>query len=199
MGRLIRTSGSSAGKPGATSIFVESIRYANAAAKFWPNLIDEIAEEFPSCDRFELAAVGSGMLDKSLLFPELSLEKTIDEMKGRSIRDVMSETLAELELLGPPTSVKASLFHHGNHLLDAELPLECVDSETFPHLFVWPIEWARIARETWNNSSVEGEFTANDKTRGIIYACSLRLENEHISEGLYRRRLSIGHSVSILA
>jgi len=186
-------------RPTPKSFHVNGIRYSNAAAKFWPSLIDEVAEDFPDCTTVELSAPATGRLDRSLLFPVIALEEGIHALQGANIHDVMNDALAELELLGPPAAVRIRLLAADKELLSTELPLDCIDSETFPHLVVWPLEWAGLPPTVWNNEDLAGCFTGEDRRRGIIYEMAFGLTNTHRKEGLYRRTLSVTHTVTMLA
>jgi hypothetical protein len=186
-------------RPGPKSLEVKGVRYSNAAAKFWPSLIDEAAEDFPDCTRIDLSAPASHKLERSLLFPELALEKGVNSFWRSNAGDLMKETLAELELLGPPSPVQVRLFAGKEEFLATEFPLDCVDSETFPYLIAWPLEWAGIPADVWNNEALDGDFTGEDKQRGIVYRIVFHMANTHLSEGLYRRDFSIVHSVSMFA
>ena len=115
------------------------------------------------------------------------------------MHEVMRNTLAELELMGPPSPVRIRLLEDDKDLLAAELPLDCVDSETLPCLVVWLLEWAQIQTSLWNSEDVSGEFMAEDRRRGIIYGFVFHVTLTHLSEGLYRRTLSIVPSVSMCA
>jgi hypothetical protein len=186
-------------RPTPKSLHVAGLRYANAAAKFWPSLIDEVAEDFLDCTAIELAAPSGSPLERSLLFPVLNLDDEIRALRGRSVRQAMKETLAELELLGPPAPVQVRLLKGETEILSAELPLDCIDSETFPYLLVWPLEWAGLPHVIWNNETLDGRFTGEDRRRGITYGIAFSLTNTHRKEGLYRRTLSVAHTVSMLA
>lgn len=186
-------------KPGPKSLWVNGVRYAHAAAKFWPSLVDEVAQDFPDCTRFDLSAPSSGKLERNLLFPELALEEGIRELEDASLDDVMKETLAELELMGPPSAVQVRLFRAEDELLAVEIPLDCVDSETFPCLIAWPLEWAGLATDVWNENTMAGTFIGDDRQRGIRYDLAFRLTHTHLSEGLYQRSFSVVHAVSMVA
>ena len=198
-GLISRRQGHPDSRPGPKSLYIDGIRYTNAAAKFWPSLLDEVSDDFPDCTRIELCAPASGLLNRDLLFPELALEADIRAMQGRSVRELMKDTLAELELLGPPAAVQVRLLAREKECLATELPPDCVDAETFPFLVVWPLEWAGVPETAWNDASVEGEFSGEDKRRGSIYGLSFRLTITPISEGLHRRCLSVTHTVAMLA
>ncbi|MFC1497823.1 hypothetical protein ACFLS1_05015 [Verrucomicrobiota bacterium] len=193
MSGLLRKQKKSAFKscPGSDSLFIHGIRYANSAAKFWAGLVDEIREDFPDCDRIMLASYSSEILDRKFLFSELSLARSMESLMGVGFQRIMREAIAEMEILGPPGSVEIHLFSEEQEILAGELPLECVDAEIFPFLFVWLLEWAGIPESIWNNELLEGEIEAEDKKRHLEYNVSFRCISEHLSEGLYRRSLTL--------
>lgn len=199
MARLINRKKDTAppARPGPKSLFVNGVRYANTAAKFWPSLIDEVREDFPDCSGIELAASTSAELGREHLFPEIAFEKDIFHLLTADMEQVMRNTLAELEILGPPTSVQIKLLSGEDELLSGELPLECIDAEIFPFLIVWLLEWAGIPEFQWNNEFLDGDITAQDRKRHRVYRISFTLNNKHLSEGLYRRSISLVHSVDV--
>ena len=186
-------------RPPPKSLHVDGIRYSNAAAKFWPSLIDEVAEDFPDCTRIELIASAASPLEPGLLFPVIALEEGLDALQRANLHDVMNDVLAELELLGPPAPVLIRLLADEKELLSTNLPLDCMDSETFPYLVVWPLKWAGLPASVWNSETLSGRFTGEDRRRGIIYGIAFSLANTHRKEGLYRRTLSVAHNVTMLA
>jgi hypothetical protein len=181
--------------PGVEALFVRGRRYANTAAKFWASLVDEILEDTPACSRAELTALTAGPLSAKFLHPESALQDSLADLLTQDLREVMREMLAELEIVGPPGSVTVRLLDGETELLARPLPLDCVDADIFPCLLVWPLEWAGIARSTWNNEFVNGDFAAEDRRRGLLYQLSFDLRNTHVSEGLYRRCLSVSPAV----
>ena len=123
--------------PRVTAIFVSGTRFHNAAAKFWPTLIDEVGEEFPNCSLIEMSAPISGPLEQEHLFPALALERDLNALIHADFEEVMKKALAELELFGPPSSVRIRLCTDEGELLSRELPRDCIDAEILPHLLVW--------------------------------------------------------------
>ena len=181
--------------PGPNSLFVGGLRYANAAAKFWSSLIDEIRQDFPNCSMVELAAATGERLEPRHLFPEIALEDDLHRLLEMDIREMMSNTLAELDILGAPSSVHVRLLSGRQETLSVELPLDCIDAEIFPYLLVWPLQWAGIPDCSWNSELLSGDFTAEDRKRGLIYQMTFSLVNRHLSEGLFRRSISMIPSV----
>ncbi len=160
-----------AGKATARGIFVQGIRYANAAAKFWPSLLDEVRAEFPGCSVVGLSAPSSCQLCRDHLFPALSLERDMEKLVGTDIGKAMKETMAELEIMGPPTSVRIRLLSEGGEeLLSRDLPLDSIDSEIFPYLVVWLFEWAGIPDTLWNSEVLNGKLTGPYQFTGRIVA-----------------------------
>jgi hypothetical protein len=184
---------------GAASIFVNGARYANAAAKFWSSLIDEVSEDFPKCSSIELSASSSGALEHDLLFPQRALEKDLDHLVFADVEAMMKETIAEIEILGPPAPVQIRLLAGQDEIYSGSLPLDCVDAEIFPYLVVWPLSWAEIPDGAWNNESVSGEIEAQDRRRHIVYKMFFILTTTHLSEGLFRRSIAVTPSVAMLA
>lgn len=183
---------------GAPALFIGGIRYANAAAKFWSSIIDEVREDFPGCTSIELSASSAGELCRDLLFPQRSLERAIEEFAFRDLDTMIKGVVAEMELLGPPSAVQVRLASETSELFSGSLPLECVDAEIFPHLIVWPLAWSGVPDEKWNDAEVDGEIKAEDRRRRIGYDISFVLSAKHISEGLYLRAIAVNPTVDAL-
>ena len=139
-------------------LFIEGIRYNNAAAKFWASLIDEVMEEYPSCDSVEILASTSEQLNRKHLFPEKVFSEQIRYFLARNTRVLMKELLAEMEVLGPPASVEIRLLSGEKFLYSGELPLDCVDAEILPFL--------RVAHGMGRDRQFKME---RGTSRGIIY------------------------------
>ena len=82
-----------------TVLYIDDAPYTNSAAKFWPTLIDELLEEYPSATAFELTAPAPSVLTPRCLDPAAALEESLERLKNVDIRAAMASTLAELELL----------------------------------------------------------------------------------------------------
>jgi len=178
-------------RPKTETLRIQGKPYTNAAAKFWPSLLDEITEDHPECSLIELSAPTSKQLAREQLFPETELQKSFDELMTADMSDVMRDVVAELELLGPPVAVHARLFKGKKHIFTQDLPLDSVDSETFSYLVAWHLEWAGIPDEKWNDQSLSGRIRGDDEKRGLIYQMTFSLTTKHMSEGLYSRSLSV--------
>jgi len=181
--------------PGPNSLFVGGVRYANAAAKFWASLIDDIRQDFPNCSMVELTATTGERLEPRHLFPEIALEEDLHDLLEMDIREMMRNTLAELEMLGAPSSVHIRLHSGRREVLSVELPLDCIDAEIFPYVLVWPLQWAGIPDCSWNSELLSGDITAEDRKRGLVYQITFSLMNHHLGEGLFRRSISMIPSV----
>jgi len=188
----------SAGRVACDALFVHRVRYANSAAKFWPNLLDEVDEVLPDCSRIELVAPGEGALQAEQLYPELELEREMLRMETADMADAMRNTLAMLEITGPPAAVGIRLYKGRRRVRSRKLPADCVDAEVFTFLLVWLLRWACVPEVRWNDRQVEGCFTAEDRRRAVRYQVGLSLANEHLSEGLYRRTLTLHHAAAPL-
>jgi len=184
-------------EPGTDALFINGIRYANSAAKFWPVLIDEAVATFPECDSMELSASVDHELGREHLYPEIAFEKDLLRLLARDTETEMRKIMAELEVLGPPSSVHVRLLLGEEEALSGELPPDCVDAEIFGFLVAWPLEWAGLPEWMWNRELAEGEFTAEDRDRRRRYDISFELACRHMSEGLYRRSMRVSYSVSV--
>ncbi len=177
--------------PGPKVMYVDGVPSTNSAAKFWPSLVDEVRGEYPGCTHMELSVAATSPLVFEDLFPAWALQRGLDELEKADIRQAMARTLAELELLGGPTSVMLRLLANDDDLLLTELPRDCLDAETFPFLLVWLLEWAGVHHSRWNDESVSGEFAMVDLERRRRYELAFELRHEHMSEGLYRRTVTV--------
>jgi len=176
----------------ARSLVVHGERFTNSAAKFWPALIDELAADHPHCDAIILEMLTDPVLDRELLFPVQSLQRELDRYQGRKdFGKELREALSQFAMIGPPGAVQARLLAGATQIAVCDLPLDCVDADVFPCLLVWLLEWAEISQSLWNNPTVSGAFQAWDHERKISYRLQFDLGNEHISEGLYRRTLTL--------
>ena len=187
------------GRVGPTSLFVDGVRYANAAAKFWVSLVDEITEDFPECSSLRLAGRCPGPLGTEHLHPEVALTRGLEQYAAADFEEVMRGVMAELAILGPPSSVMLQLFRGEDELLSRPLPADCIDAELFPYIVVWLPQWAHLPAVRWNDEVVAGGFVGEDRPRGMLYGMRFELLNRHLSEGLYERSVSVEPAVSALA
>lgn len=193
MGRLL--SDTSGRKPNARSSsaawFIKRVRYSNSAAKFWCALADELIDEFPQSDSIRLQSMSGGSLTPEMLTPEASLQENLEAMQGEDLDRAFHDALAQLEMIGPPPPVLASVMSADRSLIDRELPLDVVDADLLPFLLVWLLEWSEISEFAWDNPRISGEFRAEDPSRRLSYAVGYVLENRHVSEGLFERKVTL--------
>ena len=176
----------------ATHWQVGGKRFTSSAARFWPALLDEIATDFPACAEIRLRATDDQPLHRAQLSPANSLERALERLEYEDSRAAMQEALLELDAAGPPQPISLELRSAaGDSLLCRNLPGDCVDTEIFPFLLVWLLTWAEIPADQWNREFVAGSFIARDPVRGFRYPLELELQNRHLSEGLFERRLTL--------
>lgn len=173
------------------SISVNGQEYVNAAAKFWPNLIEEVSHDYPGCTTVELSSLMSSRFHEDMMYPERSLERDMAELESMTLDDVIRETLAEMQLLGEPPRVQARLLQDDEVLYNSELPPESVDAEILTYLLAWLLHWSGVDASRWNRDQIGGALTAHDRTRGITYRISFVLVSEHVKEGLFRKTLRL--------
>lgn len=177
---------------GAAAWYVRGERFANSAAKFWSSLVDEVRLDYPTCDRLTLATLSDVALDRSLLFPETALQRELDRAPDAlDTRAAIRRALAEFELLGPPGAVQLTLSAGATELKRCDLPLDCLDADIFPCLLVWLLEWAALPTALWEHAAVFGTVDAHDRTRDAPYRLAFDLTNTHVSEGLFRRTVTV--------
>lgn len=196
MGRLLSDDPDPTRRPraGAMQLAILGTVYGNSAAKFWSGLVDELAEDFPQCDSVVLSAPATEKLGRKLMFPQDSLAEDFESLMQLSLEDVIREVTTELELLGPPSGVTISLLADDKMFRSEELPLESVDANIFGYLLAWLLEWAQVPEANWNDGTVDGNVVAGDSERRLRYGLDVRLKNEHVSEGLMQRTLSLRFS-----
>jgi hypothetical protein len=177
--------------PRTRALIVNGEPYVNAAAKFWPGLLDELTEQFPQGTLLELSATTGRRLDPELLFPENELQRQLDALRDADTDDALSEALAELELLGPPGPVQARVFCGTTVILNRTLPLESVDAETFAYLLAWQLRWAGIPARRWNERCLSGRLCGRDPDRARLYRMTFSMTGQPLAEGLLRRSLTL--------
>ena len=181
---IARDSSSDEEQPSARALYVRGRRYQHSAAKFWPTLVDEVRRDFPQCSVIELSVPVTSPLSSDHLHPVLSLERQFERLAGVDLRKVISETLAELDIMGGPASVRVRLLAGDAELAAATLADDCVDAEIFPYLAVWLLEWAGIDSCEWGSEFLAGEFLAEDRLRRCSYDISFGVRYRELSEGL---------------
>mgnify|MGYP000237189224 FL=1 len=193
-GLLSRRESDPKDRPPCTGVTIRGVRYSNSAAKFWCGLIDEVTDEFPRCTRIELSAPVGVALSRRHLFPQLDLQKDMDDLVKLDFEKAMSEAIVAMNLMGPPAPVRVRLESGRESLFEDDLPLDCLDSETFLCLVAWLLEWAGVPQSRWNDDAVRGAFAARDLGRPVTYGLSFRISYQHVSEGL--RRMEVGLAFS---
>ncbi|MCE9615762.1 MAG: hypothetical protein K8T26_15950 [Lentisphaerae bacterium] len=170
--------------------------YRHSAAKFWPRLVDESFASFPSCTRIELTALTADGFDPVRLDPHAELQRDAERLAGARLQDVIQDTLAQLELLGPPGLIGIRLLASGQELYKSELPADCVDAEIFMYLAGWLLEWARIPHADWSADRHDGQFVARDARGRTVYLFRFDTLRQHVSEGLHRITLTLDPRVA---
>ncbi len=197
MARILgNNSGTTPGKRSSgLGIVVQGVRFVNSAAKFWPSLIDELLADYPACDAIEFAMLTDLVLERDLLFPANALQRELDRRQERkNFREAIREAMTQFDMLGPPGIVHARLLTGSRVITTLDLPLDCVDADIFPCLLVWLLEWSEIPPSIWNTPQVSGDCCARDREREINYRMHFDLHNEHLSEGLFRRALTLRYA-----
>jgi hypothetical protein len=136
-----------------------------------------------------LTAAMDGLLQSDMLFPTLALEREIQRTAKTGRRESLAALIAECELFGLPGAVQLEVCSGTETVCVRTLPCDCVDAEIFAYLLVWLLEWAEIPEQEWNADQVSGYIPAGDAGRGVFMPWHVKLENAHLSEGLYRRRV----------
>ena len=172
-------------------LYIRGVPYTNAAAKFWLALMRETRSDYPGSDAMALTASMDGLLQSDMLFPTLALEREIQRAEKTGRRESLAALIAECELFGLPGSVQLDVCSGTEIVSTRTLPCDCVDAEIFAYLLVWLLEWAEIPEREWNADQVSGSIPAGDAGRGVFMPWRVNLENTHLSEGLYRRRVSL--------
>ena len=182
--------------PACTALHIGGRRFANSAAKFWPTLTDEALQRRPDCSALELSATCSGALAADRLYPERELQKNIMELKDADLEQVIHNTIAELELCGPPGPVEMRILDAHGEATGLCLPLDVVDAELMPYLLTWLLKWAGIPESEWHAERVSGTIAADDVRRKLHYEFAFDLTSRHLAEGLYRRALRLQPKVT---
>ncbi|MBM4142795.1 MAG: hypothetical protein FJ225_04255 [Lentisphaerae bacterium] len=177
-------------------VLINGIYCANSAAKFWPRLIAEAENEFPEATAVRLSALAAGRLNRDLLHPERALAREIERMLFRDTAEALRRTMAELEATGPPGAVRLRVLAGDAELAARDLPADCVDAEILPYLIAWPMEWAAIPEERWNDPAARGRFTAETLREGRRRAMEFTVTGRHLSEGLYERAITLQFSAA---
>jgi hypothetical protein len=178
------------------AVTVGGVRFANTAAKFWPALVDEVRCHFPDCTRIELSASTACRFSRALLFPEVGLAKALRRLDGVDVPSEIRNTLAEMRVLGPPSPVTIRLGSAHGPVHPPLVLADVVDSDLFPYLAVWMLEWAGIAPGQWGRERIAGTVSLDARSPARIYAFDVELRRTHLAEGLYRYDMALAFSVT---
>lgn len=176
----------------AVDFIVNGVGYGNSAAKFWRDFFDDARSRHENLLAAEMSAPAAGPLRPSMLFPHLELQEDLLRLEGQDAGRLLRETVAELELFGPPAPVEVRLFCEEGLLSTCALPAERVDAEIFQYLAAWILAWARTPAPLWNAPLVEGRLVAaSDPRTGWTCDIAFSLRHEELHEGLLRRTLRL--------
>lgn len=194
MTRLLSSApaGSARAPVGASSWTVSGVDYDNSAVKFWSGLLDEVVEDFSGADAITVEGPCDDLLIPDMLDPANLFSEELEAMTDdESMDETMRELTQELELIGPPPMVHATVMAGTRTVCSRDLPDEVIDAELLPIFLVWPLEWAGLSEFGWNRRQVNGQFTACDPGRGLTYDVRFALDNQHVREGLFHRKLAV--------
>lgn len=174
-------------------LVVDGVGYGNSAAKFWRGLLEYLYKDYENFSCAELSAPAVSSLKQSMLFPQLELEEDIHRFAGQDLQASLKETIAELEMLGPPPRVEVRIMDDaGQDLATYALPVEHVDAETFQYLAAWMLAWSHIPVSQWNAEHMQGAIAAvTDPSLAKAYAIDVTLRHREIHEGLLQRTLTL--------
>lgn len=170
---------------------VRGVASDNAATRFWSGLIDEVLADYQFPTTISLFVATSGTLAPIDLHPDRALERDMAGLAGKDLQQAFRETLAVLEITGPPppTTVRLSRPGQPHPFLTAILDLP--DAEIMSFLLAWLLEWQQVPACRWNDPVVEGTFSAADILRQRRYEIRCRLSTRHLSEGLFERETTL--------
>jgi len=179
---------------GSRTVVVNGTPYDNSAAKFWTALIDEVELDYAGCNSMSLTAMGSEPLAEDILYPVNTLQREMDKGLDISIEEAIRLAVEESSMFGPPSGVLVTLFKGNSELMQRRLPGDCADAGAFVYLYAWLLYWAGVDAERWNNDLLSGSIKARDMERQFVYKMNIAFRNEHVSEGLFRRMVTLKFS-----
>lgn len=177
--------------------FINGTCYTNSAAKFWYGLAAEVYEDYPDCTDIELSTTTDDWLTTDILFPEIALGRDLERLLLADIETERGNTIAELEIIGPPPPVHISLLSSGTEIMSTDLSLDIIDSGIFSCLVAWLLQWSNIPASEWNSDRLQNCISIEDRKRGVICRLSFLITKQHLSEGIFRKSIRISHSVRI--
>lgn len=179
-----------AGSAKKSALTIGGVRYTHAAAQFWAALLSEVASDFPGSNIIILETLSGTVLSRELLFPEIALQRELDQLTPAfRLEAALKEALEEFDLYGAPGAVALRLLAGDRETKHCELPLDCVDNEIFAYLLAWLLEWAELPESQWNDERLSGAFQGRDLTGTADGSLQFEFERKHISEELYHWRL----------
>jgi len=190
-GIINKTGGAKAGSYGAKKLYIRGFPYANTAAKFWTSILDEVFAAYPPGTALELAATSGGLLQPSLLTPEIMFQRDMDRLIAQDNQETLRDAMAVLELIGPPGRIALRMILPGKESEPQEIELDYLDADLLPFLLAWLLEWASVPDALWNQPRVRGAFAGDDQSRGFRYLVAFELRSRLLSEELYHRCLRL--------
>lgn len=173
------------------SVSVNGVAVSNSASKFWLLLLREVDVNFTGWDSMTISAPVSNALTPAYLDPAVELQKMLDDMSEKDARQVMADTVGEMELLGPPAPAKISVMRGGKEVFGRCLAEDFVDAEIFLYLAAWIYEWSGMPASSWGSDQVRGPNRIKISNSAYQYSFSAEAERAHISEGLYEHALTL--------
>jgi len=172
-------------------ILVNNITYTNSAAKFWYGLIEEMRNDFPTCTKVELSTSTPDSLTEDILSPELALERDLERLMFKDISAELSDTIAALEIFGPPPPVHIQIYTDKTQIISRDLSQEIMDAEIFSYLAAWLLKWAEIPLCLWNNETLNGTIVIQEMKIKTASRIRFEMKKQQISEGLYRKSIKL--------
>ncbi len=174
---------------GTFSITVDGTKWCNSSIKFWTSLLDEATIYFPHSDTLLVETSAEKQITSRDLEPSRELEDSVQTFNTSTLAQVFTQAIRQMELYGPPQPVQAWVYQQNTQLARKTLPLECVDADLFLHLTAWLLYLSGIPEHRWNAENVSGDISAIDNCRGFRYGMLITFHNNHIHEGLFRRKI----------
>ena len=137
-----------------------------------------------------LQGVSEQALDPSVLDPLGSIDANLFAIHEDESDESLKDSVAHLDLVGPPESVRMELLdHQGHSLSDVPDSDSSLDSETFSYITCWLYEWTRLPSEKWREPELSGYVMAEDLASNVVYHLEYINRRRHVSEGLFEQQL----------
>jgi hypothetical protein len=167
--------------------------YDNTAVKFWSGLLDEVCEDFTAADGLNIDCFCDDFLVPDMLDPTGLFTAELESLEDdEEMDETIRELAQELELIGPTPPIHVEVLSGGAVVCRRDLPEDIIDADVLPVFLVWPLEWAGLSEFGWNRHQVNGSFTALDPERKWQYDVTFTLDNNHVREGLFHRKMTLG-------